>query len=248
MECNEVNGCTSDEFQNKFIPFFFAEKGGYDCRPNQLAKLIPDESSAFDATLSNYVTDNPDSYVALWHLIERFSLFGHSKLREKTLGQFSDKIKAGRPWTILNNDIKNAGIKEDGVFPVFNVKTDQLKEQKLSLPKAQYTLVDFWFSRCRPCFEALPALKELYATYQLKGFEIVSISTDRKEEVPLWHKRIKEYGLPWLQYLDENAIESEKLLVRTFPATFLLNQKGEIIKKGISPEELEKFLEEHLRK
>ena len=246
-ECSEVNGPTFDEYQDKFIPFFFAEKGGYDCESFQLAKLLQDKSSEFDSTLLNYVAENPGSYVALWKLIERFSLYGHSKLREKTLGRFSDKIKNEKLWPIINNDLKNAGIKEGGAFPVFTVQTQELKEQKLNLPEAQYTLVDFWFSRCRPCLESFPALKELYETYQPKGFEIVSITTDKTNEIPLWLERIKEYELPWMHYLDENSTESEKLGIYRFPSTFLLNQEGELIKKNISPEELEVFLKTHLK-
>ena len=245
-ECSEVNGPTFKEYQDKFIPFFFPEKGGYDCKSYPIARLLHDKSSEFDSTLFNYVVENPDSYVALWKLIERFSKYGHTDLREKTLAHFSKKIKNEKLWKIINNDLTNAGIKLNKEFPVFPVKTQELEEQELKLPKAQYTLVDFWFSRCRPCIESFPALKKLYATYQPKGFEIVSITTDKTDEIPLWQKRIKEYELPWVQYLDENATEATKLLVHTFPATFLLNQEGELIKKDISPEELEVFLKAHL--
>jgi len=244
--CSQVNGRTFKEYQDRFIPFFFPRKENYDCKSNPIERCIHDKSSLFDSKLLDYVLQNPDSYVALWYLIERFSLYGHSELREKTLELFSDKVKNEKLWPIINNDLKRALIKENKNFPVFTIKTQELKAQKLLIPKAQYTLVDFWFSRCRPCLESFPTLKKLYATYQSKGFEIVSVTTDKTEEIPLWKKRIKDYDLPWVQYLDENAIESTKLLVHTFPATFLLNQKGELIKKGISPEELEKFLKANL--
>lgn len=245
--CSEVNGPTFEEYQDKFIPFFFAEKGEYDCTSHQFGRLLHNKSTEFDSTLFDYVVKNPDSYVALWSLIERYSIYGHSDLREKTLANFSKKIKNEKLWKIINNDLTNAGIKLNREFPVFPVKTQELEEQNLSLPKAQYTLVDFWFSRCRPCIESFPALKELYATYQPKGFEIVSITTDKTDEIPLWQKRIKEYELPWVHYLDENAIEATKLMVHSFPSTFLLNNKGELIKKDISPEELEEFLKIHLK-
>lgn len=241
-----MNGQIFGEYQNKFIPFLYAKNKLYDCKSNGIEEIIQNKASEFDSKLMDYVLMNPNSYVALWSLIERFSLFGHSDLREKTLAHFSKKIKNEPLWPIINNDLKNAGIKENKKFPIFTIKTQELKEQKLSLPKAKYTLVDFWFSRCRPCLEAFPTLKKLYATYQSKGFEIVSITTDRTKEIPLWQKRIKEYELSWAQYLDENAIESTKLMVHTFPATFLLNQKGELIKRDISTKELENFLKANL--
>ena len=245
-ECNRVDGQTSEEYNEKFIPFFFSKDQTYQCKSDEMDWLVQNNDPGFDSLLVNYVVENSDSYVALWSLIERFSLFGHSSVRATVLQNFSDKIKDGKLWQILDNDFENSCIKESQKFPTFGVKTFELKEQELNLPKAKYTLIDFWFSRCVPCLQALPALKKLYADYKSKGFEIVSISTDKTENVPLWQKRVKEKELTWLHFLDENGIESEKLSIISFPTTFLLNEKGEIIKKYISPEDLETFLKENL--
>jgi thiol-disulfide isomerase/thioredoxin len=133
-------------------------------------------------------------------------------------------------------------IKQGAPFPAFGVQGVAQNTLPLPLPTTQYTLVDFWFSHCRPCLESFPALKDLYATYQAKGFEIVSISTDPTEDIPLWHKRLTTYALPWPQYLDENAVAATKLKVHIYPATFLLDQAGNVLLRDVTPEELAKFL------
>lgn len=241
-ECQTITGVTAAEYRNQFIPFFYAAGSTYDCHQPGFDEIAWDKNTRYDSTLYAYVNAHPASYVALWSLIERFSKFGHSQVREQTLARFSAAVQASRPWQILQEDLRAAPIKQGAVFPSFLVQGVAQPRQLLPLPKAQYTLVDFWFSRCRPCLESFPALKKLHATYQSKGFEIVSISTDRTADVPMWHKRIKDFALPWGQYLDENATVANQLAVYTFPTTFLLDNQGNVLLRGITPEELETFL------
>ena len=245
-ECNDLNGETAHEYISTFVPFFTKNKI-YDCKSNEMYQLGKDKGAKYDSLLYNYVVRYPHSYVALWNLIERFSLLGQSELRQRILKYFSDDIKSSKLWGIINDDMKNAEIKEREIFPIVKVKNIELKEQKLILPKANYILIDYWFSRCRPCLDTLPSLKKLYAAYHAKGFEIISISTDKTKDIAIWQRRIKEYQIPWPQYLDENGEEAQKLSVHDFPTTFLLNGKGELVKKYGSYEELEKFLSDHLQ-
>lgn len=247
-ECNQVNGATATEYRTAFIPFFYAAGAAHDCHQPGFDELAWDNATRFDSTLYRYVQANPRSYVALWSLIERFSKFGHSQLRERTLAGFSRNVQASKPWQVLRADLRAVLIKQGAPFPSFRLQGVAQPEQPLRLPKAQYTLVDFWFSRCRPCLESFPALKKLYAAYQPKGFEIVSIATDQTHYVPLWQQRIKEYGLPWAQYLDENAVVATKSAVSSFPTTFLLDRRGKVLLRDITPEELEKFLAARLGK
>lgn len=243
-ECNVLDGQTAIEYTNKFIPFFF-KPNLYDCTSKNLQDFSQTVTTRYDSILLKYVIKNPNSYVALWSLIERFSLFGQTEIRQKTLDYFSNTIKRERIWNLLSNDIRKSRIKENKKFPSIELKNTSLELRKLSLPKAKYTLINYWFSRCRPCLDELPELKKLYSIYKAKGFEIVSISTDKTKDLSIWQKRIVENELNWLQYLDENGKEALTLSVNRFPSTFLLNGKGEVIKKDISPNDLELFLKEH---
>ncbi|MCI1189901.1 TlpA family protein disulfide reductase [Hymenobacter sp. DH14] len=247
-ECNLGNGTNDIEYRTKFIPSFYPANAAIDCHERSFDELAWDKALKFDSTLHKYVKANPTSYVALWSLIERFSKFGHTQLREKILTSFSKSIQSTRLWQTLNDDMKKALIKQGAVFPQISVKGASQPEHLLVLPKVQYTLVDFWFCRCKPCIESFPALKKLYAAYQGKGFELVSISTDRTQEVPLWQKRIIEFELPWPQYLDENAVAASKLDIYSYPSTFLLDHNGKVLMKDVTPEFLEKFLADKLMK
>jgi len=243
--CSEVNGPTADEYKNKFIPFMTAGTS-YDCASGDLSDLFDDPAKKADSLLLRYVTRYPNSYVALWKLIERFSMWGQSALRQQTVGAFSNKIKAGKPWTLLNQDFINSKIKEGGAFPNLNLKDLNLAATNFVVPKAKYTLIDFWFARCRPCLDTIPELKKLYIAYQSKGFEIVSISVDETKNVPLWQQRVKAHGLNWTQYLEENNFQHNELGIKGFPTFILLDEQGTIIQKDFDLHDLDKFLKANL--
>ena len=57
------------------------------------------------------------------------------------------------------------------------------------------SLLIFWASWCNPCRKEIPNLKKLYTQYADRGFQIVSISIDKKEAE--WTKALKEEQLQW---------------------------------------------------
>jgi cytochrome oxidase Cu insertion factor (SCO1/SenC/PrrC family) len=243
--CSEVNGNTAEEYKNIFIPFVMAGMA-YDCNSGDLAELFNDPSKKADSLLLLYVNRYPDSYVALWRLIERFSMWGQSVVRQQILAGFSGKIKSGKPWGLLNEDFINSKIKEGELFPAINLKDYNLAATHFVAPKAKYILVDFWFARCRPCLDTIPELKKLYTAYKEKGFEMVSISVDETKNVQLWQQRVKEHGLNWTQYLEENNFQHNELGIKAFPTFILLDEQGKVIQKDFDLHDLDKFLKENL--
>ncbi|KAF2332267.1 TlpA family protein disulfide reductase [Flavobacterium ginsenosidimutans] len=229
------NGKTNTEFLKKFLPYIFKN------RKENLHFYKFDES--LDVRLCNYIEENPDSYVALWFLIGRFNKEGHTELYEKCMKSFSQKMKAQPLWKILNEEFAEISIKENYKFPEILLKNIDLEPEALQVPESEYTLIDFWFSRCRPCLEELPKWIDLYEKYNSRGLNIISISTDKTENVKnYWQKRVVEKKIPWKNYLDENATFATKEKIVSFPTNYLLNNKGEVIKKNVTPEELEKLL------
>jgi thiol-disulfide isomerase/thioredoxin len=211
-----------------------------------MSYLFEDNNRRVDTLLFNYIKLNPDSYVGLWKLVERFASQGHSVIRKQTLLEFSTKIKTCPVWKTLKVDFDNEKIVEGEKFPDVNLKTFDLVNTKLVLPKSKYTLVDFWFARCRPCLDTIPVLKQLYADYGKKGLCIISISVDETKNVPIWQSRVKEHGMLWTQYLEENNFRKNELGVKMYPTFILLDTQGKIIWKAFDLHDLDKFLKEHI--
>jgi len=239
-----VNGTVGDEYEQQFKPF--VEKEMLDRVTYSFYSLPFLEDEEIDTVLYNYSKRNPDSFVALWFLIKRYYQFGYSELRENHLQLFSNDIKIGRLWKLLNEDINNALLKQGKTFPPFKVLDSELNTASLKANQEKYILLDFWFTSCKPCIQALPQLNAIYKRFHKSGF--VSISVDRERSVEKWRARIGEEDMPWKHYLDLNGISSNELPVKGFPRYILLDKEWKILNTDISLDDLDAFLDSNLSK
>jgi thiol-disulfide isomerase/thioredoxin len=238
----EVKGNSGDEYKNVFVPFFIGELSNEN-NINSLMYLKPEE---FDQKLLAYAQQHPNSNVALWFLIKDFSDSGYSDLRLQILHSFSSQIKSDKLWKMIESDFKNVRIKMHEIFPDLPLQNTHLQSVVLKIPNAKFTLIDFWFSRCKPCLEQLPSIINVYEKYNSKGFNVIGISTDKTKDIEIWNQRIIERQIPWANYLDENSKECLIERINMFPTNFLLDQNGKVIQKDIQPDELEKFLRDNI--
>ena len=108
------------------------------------------------------------------------------------------------------------------------------KQHKLSdyVGKGRYTLVEFWASWCGPCRADIPHLKEAYNAYHSKGFDIVAVSLDEKQDA--WVKAMKDEGITemWPQLLEPKAFKSEltdTYQINGIPACLLFDPQGNLV-------------------
>jgi thiol-disulfide isomerase/thioredoxin len=118
--------------------------------------------------------------------------------------------------------------------------TTDIESNKLSLSdfKGKYVLLDFWASWCLPCRKLNPHLKELYATYKDKGFEVIGVSDDDRNP-DAWKKAVVEDALPWKHILrgakmvngrpDLSADISAGFNISSLPTHVLIDPNGKII-------------------
>ena len=212
------------------------EKIGDSLKPTY-EKLKEEE----EKRLLKYSKLNPNSIILFWEIVNKTENEGYNLVYETAFTNLSKRIKNSSPGKELSKLFTQ--IKKITIGNYFNF---YIKNSKIKISK-KYTLVDFWFSYCKPCIEEMPKYKLIYEKYKVKGFEYIGISTDRSQDINNWKKVIEKNGLVWQNLLDENGLESKKYNINKFPTTFLLDSEGKIVKKDISPEELDKFLEENLK-
>lgn len=110
------------------------------------------------------------------------------------------------------------------------------------------TLLDFWASWCVPCRQEIPFLKDLYQKYHNLGFDIISISLDKKQDA--WLKAINTENMPWPQISDLKAWDgpvTQDYGIQAIPFVFLLDQQGDIVLKNMHGDILENAIRQLLK-
>jgi peroxiredoxin len=108
-------------------------------------------------------------------------------------------------------------------------------------------LVDFWGTTCAPCLAEFPNLKQIYRDFHEQGFDIVGISfDDSPATVEAFRARAK---LPWRMAMNESpeGPVSGRFKVRTIPALFLIDRKGNVAQVDVRGNDLRTVIEKLLR-
>lgn len=172
------------------------------------------------------------------------SLFAYLTPDQKSwYEEFSPEAKNSQYGKMVKKDVAPDS-KVGTAAPALNVVNDKGKTltfKNLSKGK-KYVLVDFWASWCGPCRKEIPNVKAQYAKYKSKGFEVVSVSIDKKEAD--WRKALKEEQLAWPNFRDTDGTLSMAWEVKSIPCMYLLSADGKIVAENARGEALAQKLAE----
>ena len=152
------------------------------------------------------------------------------------LKKFDDGIKASGLYESLYSTAEKQLRREVGQpYMDFSLPTPDggmlSAKDVISNPANRYVLIDFWASWCGPCMAEVPYLKETYAEYSSKGFEILGVSLDRAREP--WLNAMERNEMKWLHISDLKYWNCEAAgiyAVNSIPSNFLIDcRSGRII-------------------
>src|ERR1051325_1105638 len=153
---------------------------------------------------------------------------------------------------------KGYGKKQAQPLPVVSaIDTDAL-QGLISQERQRPLLVNFWATFCDPCRDEFPDLVKIDKEYRPQSLEFVTISLDDMSDI--------KTGVP--KFLDEMKATMPAYLLNTtdpepainavdpkwrgdLPATYLYNEKGELVYKHIgrvNPVELREAIEKVVKK
>ena len=188
---------------------------------------------------ADFVKSHPDSYVSLQLLMYQTSRMDYEEARAIYDG-FSDRVKACRMAAQVLAEINalQLGVPGTEAYPFETTDIDG-KPFRLADLRGKVVLLDFWASWCAPCRASNPHLKELYAEYKDKGFEIVCIADD-DSSLDAWHKAIEKDGIGAFRHVlrglkwkdgkpDKSTDISDRYGIHFLPTKILVGKDGMIV-------------------
>ncbi|MGN0283069.1 MAG: redoxin domain-containing protein [Prevotella sp.] len=165
-----------------------------------------------------------------------------------------DFLNSGAAWVNhpmiapVKKQVEAMGKRQPGrMFTDLEMNDTEGKLAKLSdwVGKGNYVLVDFWASWCGPCRREMPHVVKAYQTYKAKGFDVVGVSFDQKDDA--WKKAIADLGLEWHNISDLKGWQcaaSAAYGINSIPSNILVGPDGKIVASDLRGEALLNKLEE----
>jgi len=211
-------------------------------KDNELATKIQQENKIITAEQSNFkkqfVTENTNSLFTVLLLSEMVSRKELTPSEATVvIDKLSPKVASNSSISTLKgmiSSMKKADV--GGKAPNFSATTPEGETLALNDVLGKYTLIDFWASWCGPCRRENPNVVKVYNKYHDKGFNIISVSLDKPEQKDRWLKAIEKDQMNWNHISNLkgwNDPIAKQYSVRSIPATFLLDENGNIIAKNL---------------
>jgi thiol-disulfide isomerase/thioredoxin len=103
--------------------------------------------------------------------------------------------------------------------------------------KGNVVLIDFWATWCGPCLGEVPRMKSLYGKFHERGFEIIGVSLDEKQET--LKAFLEKNPTPWPQHWIKSW---SRFGINSIPTLWLVDKKG-IVRDVNAREGLEQKVE-----
>ena len=234
-----MNNALTQEMMS-MLAISLTQKEGAASEKDTLVQLYVAAKKMKEAVFDSIVTHCKDSYVAGMILNNYLS----KELSFPEVQALYDSLSLRVKTSSIGKELQATLEKKKSVLtgakaPDFSLPTPDGKEVSLSSVKGKCVLIDFWASWCGPCIRELPNVKEVYAKYHSKGFEVISISLDDNRDK--WVGAIKKHQLPWLQLSSLKGWKcpvAKLYNVSAVPAMVLLDENGVIITNNARGEAL----------
>lgn len=194
-----------------------------------------------DETYHKVARDNRDTFFGPLSMV---SLFAYLTPDLKPwYDEFSDAAKSSQYGKMVKKDV-SPDSKVGTKMPAFSGKDINGKSVTLaSLCKGKkYVLLDFWASWCMPCRKEIPNVKAQYEKYRKKGFEVISVSIDKKDAD--WRKAVSTEALTWPNLRDVDGSISKAYEIKAVPTMYLITADGTVVAENARGEVLRNKLAE----
>ncbi|HWB28348.1 MAG TPA: TlpA disulfide reductase family protein [Chitinophagaceae bacterium] len=223
-----------------------------DKKPEALLDSLHEKAAAMHDELQSYSPKfasidyaffraHPSSYVTAFNLRFYINDLPLDSLK-MIYARFGTAVQQSVYGREIDKQIKQLESGSPGAIAKNFVTTD-INGNKLSLAdfKGKYVLLDFWASWCIPCRHSNPHLKELYTKYHNKGFDIIGVSDDDRDDsawrkavakdgIGIWHHVLRGFSEEKMQKNEPNDNDISGMFgIHSLPTKILIDKNGVIV-------------------
>ncbi|MEW8030399.1 MAG: TlpA disulfide reductase family protein [Candidatus Thiodiazotropha sp.] len=119
--------------------------------------------------------------------------------------------------------------------PSFNLQDLEGGNHLLGDYRGRVAIVNFWASWCVPCRRELPSMNRAWRELQPKGIAMLAINLG--DDAEAIRDFLIDFPIDFPVLLDHRGRTSQRWQVRGLPTTFVLNRRGEIIRRVVGERE-----------
>ena len=208
---------------------------------NKLLKEYKKFQNEMNDYSKKFIKENPDAYLSVL-LLENFLM--RQYLTPEDIKSYFEGLDKDVKETKSGKKIKTALDSMSAIVigkpaPNFSAPSPEGKTISLKESLGKVTIIDFWASWCGPCRAENPNVVALYNEFHPQGLNIIGVSLDK--DAAKWKEAIAKDGLIWphvsnLKFWEDPI--AKQYNVQSIPATFILDEKGNIVAKDLRGEEL----------
>ena len=244
----ELNKPLSDDYNKTYTEYQAASQAGNAAKVAELEKKADSIQNAMTSLQKNFVKEHPSSYTSPSILVSLSYDMDPDEISSAVSAMDTAIARLPQIKSLMERVVVMKSVAVGKKAPDFTLSDPDDKPVSLySKLGSKLLLVDFWASWCGPCRHENPNVVKVYSEFNKKGFNIFSVSLDKKKED--WVKAIADDKLTWthvsdLQYWSSAA--AKLYAVNSIPANFLLDETGTIIGKNLRGDDLYKKVKELL--
>lgn len=192
-----------------------------------------DSLTSFDEKqkiVSQYIKKNPNSYAALWEIVNDYTLYNYHSEYLENMKFFSQNFKKNNVYKKLENKLltEQKTLMGNQIPTIYFDKNNTLSLEDFKHHKL--TFIDYWATSCAPCVKGMPEIVNLYNEFKEKGVHFITITDEQKpERMQLAQHILKKNNATWSNFFDLNKDFQKKLNATGYPMHLLIDENGKIV-------------------